>query len=165
MPKLQLSPCEAVEITFAETDGKVTVAFASPVTRSLVGCDADRAKVTPPGISVHVDLPDDLGRVGIVYNESGVADEPDLEDGPDGLKQPVKGLKAPEIPAGFSPVLARDIAKQIRESGVMTPLGEQAANALIAAASLVDSTINWLEESERDSGLAAEVVNTLKQGK
>lgn len=147
MPQLQLSPCEAVEITFAETDGKITVAFASHEIRSLIGCDHERAMLTPPGISVHVDLPDGLGRVGIVYHESGVADEPELEEGPNGLPQPVK----PKQPDGFSPVKARQLVQRLDDwskgNGSAVASFSEVRDQLLAAASLVDGLLNGIDDN------------------
>ena len=170
MAQLQLSPCEAVEITFAETDGKITVAFAAHEIRSLIGCDHERAMQTPPGISVHVDLPDDLGRVGIVYHESGVSDEPELEEGPNGLPQPVKPPKEPKQLDGFSPVKARQLVQRLDDwskgkGSAALNFGE-IRDQLLAAASLVDGLVDGID----DSGVAPtsrlrDVKNALTAGK
>jgi hypothetical protein len=70
MPTIELAPGEALVVTFAETDGEVTVAYAleEPM-RCVIGCRPEVAKELPHGIVVHVDLPDTQGRGGIIYHE------------------------------------------------------------------------------------------------
>lgn len=70
MAKIELSCGEAVTITFAETDGEITVGF-SDEDHEIVGCDDERAAVLNDlgGIVVHADMPDSSGREGVVYHE------------------------------------------------------------------------------------------------
>lgn len=76
--KVELDVGEAVVITFAGTDGEITVAFADKDIRILTGCRADLAAELQElgGITVHVDLADVSGREGVIYHEPlGTPDE------------------------------------------------------------------------------------------
>jgi len=71
MAKIELEVGESVVVTFAETDGEITVAFSDKSLRVLVGCREEVAAKLQAlgGIAVHVDLPDTSGREGVIYHE------------------------------------------------------------------------------------------------
>ncbi len=154
MPTLQLAQCEAVVITFADTDGEITVAYASHATRSLIGCSSERAMQTPSGISVHADLRDDVGREGIIYHEP--MGEPSLGE----VDSPVKPPPDPD-PTAFNRAIARQVASDI---SLMISKGlddytspdrlNQARDQLVAAADLVDSLLKGIEVTKPLSDLA-----------
>jgi hypothetical protein len=149
MPQIKLCASEAVVITFAETDGEVTVAYMDPTIRSLTGCPYDRAKDTPPGISVHVDLADRIGREGIIYHEPFDAPLLDEDDNPVKPVQPVQ----PHDPFKFSVVKAQQLTQLIfdlfRLDQSPTPqLMSDCRDQLMAAAKLVDGLIKAIEDKE-----------------
>lgn len=172
MPKLELNPCEAVEVTFAGTDGCITVAFADHKLRSLIGCNIDRAMQTPPGISVHADIPDNSGRAGIVYHEPATDDDEANAD-------PVTPLKVHGVistPPGeqnpFSVDKARQLASDIyllfKDDKNPSPrLMSDVRDQLMASANLVHGLLIELSESRatREVRGVSDVVKALRRGK
>lgn len=72
MPKIELEVGEAVVVTFAGTDGEITVAFCDREVRILTGCRPGVAAtcLERGGIVVHADLGDRAGHEGVIYHES-----------------------------------------------------------------------------------------------
>lgn len=82
--KVELNCGEAIVVTFAETDGEVTVAYSDPDITTLVGCREEIARELQSlgGIAVHTDMPDTSGREGVVYHEPmGGPTEKELSNG------------------------------------------------------------------------------------
>ena len=68
--RVELEIGESIVVTFKDTDGEVTVAFADQ-SNILTGCREDVARKLQAlgGITVHADMPDTAGREGVVYHE------------------------------------------------------------------------------------------------
>lgn len=72
MPNIEIAEGEAVTISFAGTDGQITVAFVSERGECRGAASTDVAaelSAKGAGIFVHADMPDALSRDGVVYHE------------------------------------------------------------------------------------------------
>lgn len=69
--KVELAVGEALVVTFKDTDGEVTVAYADKDVSILCGCRPDVARLLQAlgGILVHADMPDTKGHECVVYHE------------------------------------------------------------------------------------------------
>jgi hypothetical protein len=72
MPNIEIAEGEAVTISFAGTDGQITVAFISEAgeCRGCASTDvAAELSAKGSGIFVHADMPDAMSRDGVIYHE------------------------------------------------------------------------------------------------